>query len=174
MDTAVERACWDVDSGWPDCAHLAGAGEGFAPGERMPDWTLTDQFGEPLAMHRLASMVVVVDVSAGWCGPCNQAAGVAEDWYQAHRSDGVMLVHLMTEDYRNEPADTAFAAEWASEYGLTFPVGTESQGVYDALYDEGLIQGIPTYLVYDRDLKLSAAWSGYSAEYLDEAVEQLK
>ncbi|MCP4809498.1 MAG: TlpA family protein disulfide reductase [Proteobacteria bacterium] len=174
VDTGEGRACWDVDSGWPECAHLAGSPEGFGPGERMPDWTLVDQRGESLSMHRLASMVVVVDVSAGWCGPCNQAAGVAEEWYQEHRDDGVMMVHLMTEDYRNQPADTAFAAEWADEYGLTFPVGTEDEGVVDALYDEGLIGGIPTYLVYDRELRLQAVWTGYSAELLDEAVEQLQ
>lgn len=167
------EACWSVPQGWPQCAHEAGAGEGFAPGERAPNWTLIDQNGDELSFHQLAGMVVVVDVSAGWCGPCNQAAGVAEAWYQARRDDGVMMVHLMIEDTRSQPADTAFCAEWAEEYGLTFPVGTEDEGVYDALFDEGLIQGVPAYLVYDRDLRLQAAWAGYSPELLDDAVDQL-
>jgi thiol-disulfide isomerase/thioredoxin len=168
------EACWSVPSGWPQCLARAEAdgleAEGWRKGKVPPNWTMTDQFGETLQFHQFYGMVVIVDVSSGWCGPCNQSASVAEPFYLEHKDDGVLLVHLMVENWYENDADVAFLGEWAEAHGLSFPVVLEEEGVYESLYDEGYILGIPSYLVYDRGLVLKDNWSGHVPEYMESAV----
>lgn len=172
------QACWSVPTGWPQCLAQAEAdgleGQGWRKGHVVPNWSMTDQFGQDLQFHQFYGMVVIVDVSAGWCGPCNQAAGVAEDFYVEHQGDGVLLVHLMIEDWYGNPSDVDFLGEWSDSHGLSFPVVLEEEGVYEALYDQGYIDGIPAYFVYDRGMVLRDTWSGHVSEYMDAAVAQYK
>jgi thiol-disulfide isomerase/thioredoxin len=173
--------CWSVPEGsWPDCRAKAEAdglqGEGWRKGKVMPNWTATDQYGNPIEAWQLYGMVVVLDISAGWCGPCNQAAQGAEDWYQGKKDEGVIEVHLMVDDWYGNGASQDFLEEWASEYGLTFPVVMDSSNTaYSNLYNEGYIEGIPAYFIYDREMVLQETWSGYAGEsYLSLAVARYK
>ena len=169
-------ACWSVPSGWPQCLHEAEGveGQGWRLGYTAPNWSAPDQHGGELQFHQLYGMVVVVDISSGWCPPCREAALAAEDFYAEHRDDGVILLHLMVEDLYGDPAAQPFLEDWAEQYGLSFPVLADDADVYEALYAEGYIQGIPAYFVYDRELVLQEGWSGHSAEYMNEAVARYK
>ena len=173
--------CWSVpDGSWPDCRAQAQAdgltGEGWRKGKTMPNWTMTDQFGDEIEAWQLYGMVVVLDISAGWCGPCNQAAQGAEGWYQGHKDEGVIEVHLMVEDWYGKAASQTFLEEWSAEYGLTFPVVMDpTNTAYSGLYNEGYVTGIPTYMIYDRDMVLQETWAGYAGEqYLSMAVARYK
>ena len=175
------EVCWSVPEGsWPDCrakAQADGLEEGgWRIGKTMPNWTATDQYGNEIEAWQLYGMVVVLDISAGWCGPCNQAAQNAEDWYQDKKDEGVIEVHLMIDDWYGNGVSQQFLEEWAEEYGLTFPVVMEpTNTVYGSYYDEGYVEGIPTYFIFDRELVLKETWSGYAGEqYLSMAVARYK
>lgn len=171
-------ACWSVPTGWPQCLAQAEAdgvtGDGYRKGKVVPNFTMEDQNGQELQFHQFYSMVVIVDISAGWCAPCNESAATAEDFYVTYSGSGVLLVHLMTEDWYGQDADVAFLGEWASTHGLSFPVIREEEGVYEALYDEGYIEGIPSYFVYDRSMVLQETWSGHNEALMNLAVAMYK
>ena len=131
-------------------------------GEIMPTFSATDQYGGSIDLDQFQGYVVLVDYSAGWCSPCRQTAEGAEDMFQDHKANGLVMVHAMV-DGDTGPADQAFVESWASEYGITFPV-VYGDGVLDnssALYSAGIDEGyIPFMVLLDREGRISETFVG--------------
>ena len=53
----------------------------YAMGEPLPDFTAGDAWGEDLSLYQFYGSVILLDFSAGWCGPCNDVADDAERDY---------------------------------------------------------------------------------------------
>ena len=177
---------WPQGSGnWPDFSDEAAAagviGEGFGIGEEIPDILLTDQFDQPLSLYQYYGFVILLDVSAGWCNPCNAVAGHAEAVYQTHREDGFVLIHIMLDGWVEEtPADMTFLTEWAQTHGLSFPLTSEvgqdgdpNFAVNQLRYAGTLVGGIPNFILIDRDMRIDFADAGYDDEGVLARVAEL-
>ena len=71
------------DNDWPMSAPPEGLeGTGFDEGEVLPDFRLPDQYDQTVALWQFYGMVLVVDISTMWCGPCQNLAEDAEATYQ--------------------------------------------------------------------------------------------
>jgi thiol-disulfide isomerase/thioredoxin len=136
---------------------------GYTVGQQMQDFVAVDQFGNEVSLHQFYGMVVLLDFSAGWCGPCRQLAETAQAEYLADRADGLLIIHVMINGNRQgaEP-DDAFLQSWADEFGLTFPVVREPGNPTDnALYAAGTAEGyIPFQVLLDRDMTIDMTFSG--------------
>jgi len=165
---------WPEGAGnWPDFSDEAAAagitGEGWSIGDQIPDFALIDQFDQPLQLYQYYGFVILLDVSAGWCNPCNAVAGHAEAVYQTHREDGFVMIHIMLDGWvEGTPADMTFLTEWAQTHGLTFPLtsqvgqdGDPSYAVNQLRYGGTLVGGIPNFIVIDREMRIDSADAGY-------------
>lgn len=151
------------DDRWPDFsanAEITNGGYGF--GDQMPNFQFYDQFDQEVDLHQFYGMVVLLDLSAGWCIPCRDLAEEAQEHYEEERDRGFVVIHLMVQNnFSNEPG-LNFLQSWADEYGLTFPVVRQpGNGVESALFEAGTHEGfIPFQIVLDREMRIDMAFSG--------------
>lgn len=104
-------------------------GVGASVGQQFPRWTAVDQFGDTVDFYDLAGagVPIVIDVSAMWCGPCNEMA----DWLDGANNgfvgggeaireavwDGELVwVTALFEDHFGSAADTSDTQSWYAEY----------------------------------------------------------
>jgi len=147
-----------------------------AMGEVFPNFTTYDQFGNEVELYDFYGYVILLDFSAGWCGPCRSAAETSEEMWEAYREDGFMIIHAIIDDNRGSgDIDQDFLEGWAEDYSIEFPVvdGDADSGVYDvrySLYNEGIDEGyIPFMIMLDQDMQLHTTFVGAGQ---DSAIER--
>ena len=177
---------WPAGEGnWPDFSDEAAAdgvvGTGWSIEDQIPDFAMTDQFEQPFHLYQYYGFVILLDISAGWCNPCNYVAGHAEETYQTYKEGGFVEIHIMMDGWiEGDPADMTFLQEWADTHGLTFPltreVGQDGDPRYaiNQLRTGGTVQGgIPNFIVIDRDMRIDFAQAGSDDSAVLERVAEL-
>ncbi len=163
----LNRFSWPGDGVWPDMSADYPGSETYGMGEVFPDMRGKDKNREDLYLSQFYGHVILLDFSAGWCGPCNVVAETAEEEWVEHREDGYVIIHAMVDGWGNGPANNQFVNEWIEEYGLTFPVmgnGT-IDGATDGLWDAGLNQGyIPYLILLDSEMRIDRIYEGSGNE----------
>ncbi len=166
----LDMHSWPGNGIWPDRRdYVEEEGDVYEMGAMLPDFKGTDQFGETIRLYQLYGYVVLVDFSAGWCGPCHEAASQAAELFEDHRAEGFVIVHAMVDDESPDGVmnDTDYPATWADYYGLEFPVvyGPQIDNTSGGLYAAGIDEGyIPFMILLNRDLEIDSTYVGAGQE----------
>lgn len=148
---------------------LFGNGCGRMTGKDAPAFTANLVLnGEPgkekLALTELRGKVVVLDFWATWCGPCRAEAPIMNALYQRHKSEGVVVVGVNTDD------EDGNAARYAKERGLTFPIAYDADRSAARAYN---VTSLPTLVVISKTGKVVAFRSGVTSDSeLEELIKQ--
>ena len=121
---------------------FADSGIGVEPGQTMPDFTvpLTDGTTASLSALLKEKDLVVLNIFASWCGPCEREFPDMEAVYQAN-SDKMVILSVS-----GDPNDTMdIISAYKDSHSLTFPMGLAG----DAL-DFITAPGFPTTVFIDR------------------------
>ena len=116
---------------------------GIEPGEVIPDFpvALTDGTTATLSDILKEKDLVVLNIFASWCGPCEKEFPDMENVYQANK-DRMEIVSVS-----GDPDDTMeVISDYKESHGLSFPMGLAG----DAL-DFISISGYPTTIFIDRN-----------------------
>lgn len=112
-------------------------------------------YGQRVTLDRYSGRLVLLCLSATWCGPCNVAARTAEVVHQRLRGEfpgGFVFLEVLV-DYED-----VSPLSWAERYGLTHPVL--------AMTDEDFAasrlgaRAVPTYLVITPDFRIRRRFVG--------------
>lgn len=137
------------DKGSPPPAELEG--EGFGVGQVLPDLRLLDQHGEETATWQWYGMVVAIDVSTMWCGPCRGLAAEVDATWADYRDQGFMYLTLLPQDQAGEVPDNADLNAWADQFGITAPVLSDDEGwSYQIVPDNTY----PRIMIVGRDMRV--------------------
>lgn len=116
---AVLVAIWAADRArQPDTAGVGGQ-SGVVTREMAPDVTLTLLDGTPLRLADLRGKAVVLNFWASWCLPCREESPILEAFSQGSTEAVVVGVGIRTDD-------DADARAFVEEYGLTYPIGRDT------------------------------------------------
>ena len=145
---------WVVpDNTWPTASPPADLeGEGFEEGQVAPDFRMVDQHGDEVALWQFYGLVVAVDVSTMWCGPCQELAAEVEETYQDYAEQGFVYLTLLPENVGGDIPDAEDLTGWTESYGITAPVLSDAEGYsYEVVPDTAY----PVVMILDRELRVA-------------------
>jgi peroxiredoxin len=101
--------------------------------------------GTPDSLAARRGSIVVMNLWATWCPPCQEEMPALERFSRAYRSRGVVVLGID----QGESARTA--AAYAKDHGVTFPILADEDQRYGGTYKS---VGLPTTFVISRDGKI--------------------
>jgi len=126
---------------------------GWSEGDISAGWKVTDQHGAEIKLKRFYGSVILIDLSAEWCGPCRTAAVTLEEEYQERKDDGFVVIQLMLDGYGmgdgNPDGD-----RWRNEFGLSLPVIEDGDAHAAQYYVPPGSFAIPNFTVIDRQHRI--------------------
>jgi cytochrome c biogenesis protein CcmG, thiol:disulfide interchange protein DsbE len=133
---------------------------------QAPSLSLTDLGGSQRSLSNYRGQVVLVNLWATWCPPCQAEMPLLQAYYERHRAEGFTVVAV--ED--GEP--TADVKTFVTQYGLTFPVWLDPKHI--ATDQAFKTPNLPTSYVVDRQGEVKLSWYGaISAANLERYVTPL-
>ena len=116
-----------------------------------PDVQLTDLEGKPVALSNYNGQVILYNAWATWCPPCKEEMPTLEAYYQAHKTDGFVVIAI--ED--GEPVSEV--AAFVEDYKLSFPVWPDLKYVATTAFKTN---NLPTSFLIDRSGTVRLTWTG--------------
>jgi len=146
-------------------------GTGFNEGDIVPDFRLTDQFGDEVSLWQFYGDVILLDVSTMWCSPCQKLAEDTAETYHDYKDEGFTYLTVLQEDVEGASLDRSELNEWVEAYEIVSPVldddtkegtgGAISQGQY------------PAVMVINRRLKVVERVNPPEDSEVREAIESV-
>ncbi len=131
--------------------------DAYQEGDTLNPWSGTDSFGQEVGFYTFCGNYMLVTVSAGWCGPCQELAAelaAVQDQVRNEYPDFVAF-ELLFQDVRGETPGSRTLVDWRDTYDLD---GVPVVGPEDSTEDELTyleVDGyIPTSFIVSPDMRV--------------------
>lgn len=121
-----------------------------------PSLSLSDLGGVKHQLSEYRGQVVLVNLWATWCPPCQAEMPLFQQFFERHRAEGFAVIAI--ED--GEPASDVKA--FASKYSLTFAIWLDP--THEATDHAFKAISLPTSFVIDRSGQVRLTWLGAISE----------
>jgi peroxiredoxin len=128
----------------PDALNPTGRSPSTEIGRAAPNFLLQTPDGGEVRLSDLRGKPVLVNFWASWCTPCRKEMPEIVRAYDARKDEGLIVVAIDLQENDGQ------VREFASEYGMSFPVVIDRTGqVAEAWRIGGPIEGIPSSYFID-------------------------
>lgn len=130
-----------------------------------PELTLNDVNGNQSSLKDYQDQVVLVNNWATWCPPCRAEMPTLKQFFEDHQQKGFTVIAIEAGESVSD------VAQFAKEYGLTFPVWADPNQEAIAAFRN---MALPNSYVIDRRGQVRLTWTGaISRDMLDQYVTPL-
>jgi len=134
----------------------------------------TDHHGDNFGLYALYGRPIVLDFSAGWCGPCRRAAEHAQEVQDLYRDTGLLYITVLVETAEGHVPTQADIEEWAATYGNTDSlVIAGNRAMLESAGGTWALSGWPSFYYIDREMILRDIDRGYSEQEVIYSIEWL-
>ena len=151
---------------WDECSYNGG--------DHICDLSLTKADGGFDNLYSYYGEVIVVDVSAMWCGPCQEAAWNSNSIKVT--SGGVTWITVLIEDLEGNTPDLEDGQMWGDYFGIWHDeIWLGSNDNRDAEGINGFANtGWPYFLILDKDLMIRVVQQGWNKQEILDKIAELK
>ncbi|MBI4540803.1 MAG: TlpA family protein disulfide reductase [Gemmatimonadetes bacterium] len=134
-----------------------------AVGERAPHFAARTVLGEPAmrSLDEYRGYLVLLNVWATWCTPCQEEMPSIERLYQKYRDRGLRVAAVSVDDAGQEGSIRQFV----EQFGLTFDILHDDTG---AIFDTFQMLGLPETYLIDAEGRIRDRAIGGADWYSDE------
>lgn len=151
---SADQSCWmTAENDWvstPPRNDLEYTG--FGLGETPPDMCMTDQFGNDVSLWQFYGQVILLDISAEWCAPCQELATEVDHTWKDYEDQGFMYLTILTEDQNSQIPGVEVLEKWAEDFDITAPVLSDTEGYRNQLVPTG---AYPRLMLINRNMEIS-------------------
>jgi thiol-disulfide isomerase/thioredoxin len=79
--------------------------------------------GSTVSLDELEGKTVVLNFWASWCHPCREEMPALQESWEAHQGDDVVFVGVGAKNDKQAEAEA-----FVEEYGITYPIGRDTEG----------------------------------------------
>tara|TARA_A100001515_G_C4525527_1_gene195062 strand:+ start:254 stop:808 length:555 start_codon:yes stop_codon:yes gene_type:complete len=151
---------------WTECSYNGG--------DRICDLSLLTADGEYDNLYSHYGEVIVVDVSAMWCGPCQEAAWNSNSIDVS--SGGVTWITVLIENLDGEAPTQEDGQFWGDYFGIWHNevwLGSSNNRDYEGVTGFSNT-GWPYFLILDKDLRIRIVQQGWNKEQILQHIADLK
>jgi cytochrome c biogenesis protein CcmG, thiol:disulfide interchange protein DsbE len=121
-----------------------------------PALALEDLHGTQHALSDYVGQIVVVNLWATWCPPCQAEMPILQTFFEKHRADGLNLIAIEDGD------PTADVESFVAQNRLTFPIWLDP--THQATDRAFKTPNLPSSYVVDRSGQVRLVWFGAISE----------
>lgn len=151
---SASQSCWEsADNTWSSSTPRSDLeATGFGQGETPPDMCMMDQFGNEVSLWQFYGQLILIDVSAEWCAPCQELATEVDHTWKDYEDRGFMYLTILAEDNASQIPNQEVLNQWATDFEITAPVLSDSEGYRNQLVPTG---AYPRLMLIDRNMRVS-------------------
>jgi peroxiredoxin len=129
--------------------------------------------GQPLRLANYSGKVLLVNLWATWCGPCNSETPELVKLHKEFQDRGLEMVGLSTED---PIASAAKVQDFVRRYNVDYHIGWSPREVTIALFQMTGRSSIPQSFIITRDGRIKKQFVGFhpiqTPPQLRQAIEE--
>ncbi len=125
-------------------------------------------------LYKHYGSLIVVDLSAMWCGPCNSAGAHAQEVQDLYIDEDLIYVTVLIEDDQDGPVGLNDLQQWATAYGnTTSPVVAGDRTLLTSGGGSWDLTNWPTFFYIDREMVIRDIDKGYNGGEVIYSIEWL-
>jgi thiol-disulfide isomerase/thioredoxin len=166
VEDDIDQNIYDPAVSWTFC--------GSAENDHPCNIIAVDHNGDEFDLYANYGSLIVLDLSAMWCGPCNSAGAHAQEVQDLYADQDLIYVTVLVENHDAQTPSEADIQQWASDYGnTTSPVIPGSRSMLVSSGGTWELTGWPTFFYIDREMVIRDVDRGYNSTEIIYSIEWL-